>query len=363
MTLTGTMQLRQALSPATLGFAMPAEWEPHQRTLLAWPCRGSLWGSAERMSRARTAYVRVAQAIAAFEPVTMLARPEDAKETERLCGKDIEVLPIPLDDSWVRDSGPIFVARGKIGRREIAGTDWSFNGWGGKYPDHADDDRIPERLLAKWSVRRLAIPMVLEGGAILSDGQGTLYTTEECLLNTNRNSELSRAEIEARLGEHLGARATVWMPWGLEDDETDGHIDNVAALAAPARLLLNWTNDAEDLNAERVSANRTALSKQRDEQGRAIEVIDVPQPPREMAWNGHRLALSYLNFYICNGAVIAPSFDDPLDGEAKRILADAFPARQIVQVPARDIVPGGGGIHCITQQVPAGVFAAPEEKR
>jgi agmatine deiminase len=150
------------------------------------------------------------------------------------------------------------------------------------------------------------------------------------------------------------------MPWGIDDDETDGHIDNVAALAGPARLLLNWTTDAADPNLKRMQANKFALASQRDAKGRAIEVIEMPQSPRRMAWNGQRLPLSYLNFYVCNGAVIAPSFDLALDGEAKRVLAAAFPSREVVQVAALDIVPGGGGIHCITQQVPAGVPAKME---
>ncbi|MFO1186806.1 MAG: agmatine deiminase family protein [Alphaproteobacteria bacterium] len=344
-------------TPAALGFAMPAEWEPHARTLVAWPCRGTLWGSAERMSRARAAYAEVARAIAAFEPVMMLVHPDDAKEAERLCGKDVEIVPLPIDDSWVRDTGPIFVARGPAGGREVAGTDWRFNGWGGKYVPHADDDKIPERLLTAWRIPRFEAPMVLEGGSITVDGEGTLYTTEECLLAQNRNPELSRADIEASLKDQLGVSHIVWLPWGIDDDETDGHIDNVAALAGPSRLLLNWTTEKDDPNYKRMRANEAALAKQRDARGRHIDVIEMPQPLKQLAWNGARLPLSYLNFYVCNGAVIAPRFDDPLDLDAKRILAAAFPEREIVQVNALDIVPGGGGIHCITQQMPAGVAA------
>ena len=312
------------------------------------------------MSRARAAYAEVARAIAAFEPVTMLVHPDDAKEPERLCGKEVEIFPLPIDDSWVRDTGPIFVVRGAGALREIAGTDWRFNGWGGKYEPHADDDRIPKRVLAEWRIPRFAVRVVLEGGSIAVDGEGTLYTTEECLLAQNRNPEFSRGDIEARLRDNLGVSHIVWLPLGVDDDETDGHIDNVAALAGPARLLLNWATDKDDPNFKRMRANEAALSKQRDAKGRHIDVIEVPQPPRKMGWNDQRLPLSYLNFYVCNGAVIAPRFDDPLDADAKRILAAAFPAREIVQVPALDIVPGGGGIHCITQQVPDGVAAKVE---
>lgn len=353
----GDFAIAAAKTPAALGFAMPAEWEQHQRTLMAWPCRGALWGSAERMARARAATAEVARAIAAFEPVTMLARPEDAGEAERQCGREAEIFPLPIDDSWVRDTGPIFVARGAGDGREIAGTDWRFNGWGGKYAPHGDDDRIPERLLGAWRIPRFAVPMVLEGGSIAADGEGTLYTTEECLLAQNRNPELSRSDIEGRLKDRLGVSRLVWLPLGIDDDETDGHIDNVAALAGPARLLLNWTSDKDDPNYKRMRANEAALAKQRDAKGRHIDVIEMPQPARRLARNGARLPLSYLNFYVCNGAVIAPRFEDPFDGDAKRILAAAFPGREIVQVNALDIVPGGGGIHCITQQVPAGPAA------
>ncbi len=241
------------------------------------------------------------------------------------------------------------------------GTHWGFNGWGEKFRPYDNDGHIPTRLLHQLEVPYWKIDFVLEGGSIASDGEGTLYTTTECLLNPNRNPGFDDEEVTQVLCDVLGAERVVWLPWGLEDDETDGHIDNCAALGGPGRMLLNWTNDPDDLNTERMAANRVALALTSDARDRQIEVIEMPQPLREAAWNGHRLPLSYLNFYVCNGAVIAPSFNDPLDLEARRILASAFPKREIVQVPARDIVQGGGGIHCITQQVPAALPAEIDE--
>lgn len=336
-------------TPGSLGFAMPAEWERHERTFIAWPCRKELWGDAARMSRARAAYAGLARAINEVEPVIMIARAEDAADAERYCGKDVEVRPVAIDDSWIRDSGPIFVRRGN----EIAGTDWKFNAWGNKYRSFADDDKLPERLLAELGIERFAAPIVLEGGAILSDGAGTLLTTEECLLNPNRNPGLSRTEIEKTLADFLGIRRVVWLPFGLDDDETDGHIDNVASLAASGMVLLNWSDDQSDTNFARMQANERVLKSSRDARGQGFEIIKLREPPRAIGPNGRRLPLSYLNFYATNEAVFAPSFDHVLDGEAASILSECFPGRKVVQLPMHDVVVGGGGIHCITQQQPA----------
>ncbi|MFZ1989965.1 MAG: agmatine deiminase family protein [Alphaproteobacteria bacterium] len=335
-------------TPASLGFAMPAEWEPHERTFIAWPCRLELWGNAGRMSRARAAHARLAKAISEVEPVIMIARPDDAADAERQCGKDVEVRAIAIDDSWIRDSGPVFVKRGN----EIAGIDWKFNAWGGKYRGYEDDDKLPERLLRELGIERFAAPIVLEGGSIAVDGAGSLMTTEECLLNANRNPGLARADIERALTDYCGVRRIMWLPYGLEDDETDGHIDNVAAFAAPGMVLLNWTDDESDPNFIRMRANEKALKAAQDRTGQRVEIIKIKEPPRAVGWNGRRLPLSYLNFYVANEAVLAPSFDHPLDRETAAILRDCFPSRKVVQLPMLDVVVGGGGIHCITQQQP-----------
>ena len=336
-------------TPASLGFAMPAEWARHERSFLAWPCRRELWGDAARMQRAKAATARLARAIAEVERVAMIARPEDGAEAERQCGKGVEVIALPIDDSWVRDSGPIFVRRGS----EIAGVDFAFNGWGEKYHPFKRDDELPARLLSRLGLRRFASAMVLEGGSVAVDGAGVLMTTDECLMSPNRNPGLSRGEIENELRAFLGVRDIVWLPFGLEDDETDGHIDNVAAFAAPDLVLMNWTEDETDGNRARMIANERALVQAGERLGRRFEIIKLPQPKRESGWHGTRLPRSYINFYVANGTVFAPCFDDPMDKEAARILGECFQSRDVVQVPMDDIVGGGGGIHCITQQQPA----------
>ena len=338
-----------AMTPASLGFAMPAEWEPHERTLMAWPCRKELWGDAVRLQRARAAHTRLARAINEVEPVMMIAHPDDASDAERQCGKNIEVRAIPIDDSWVRDSGPIFVKCGS----QIAGVDWKFNAWGNKYHGFDDDDKLPERLLAELGIRRFAAPLVLEGGSIAVDGAGSLITTEECLPNPNRNPGLMRADIEKALTDYFGVRHIIWLPYGLEDDETDGHIDNVAAFAPPGLVLLNWTDDESDPNYARMRANEKALKAAQDRIGQPLEIIKVVEPPRATGWNGRRLPLSYLNFYVANEAVFVPSFDHPFDREAAATLGACFHTKEVVQLPMEDVVVGGGGIHCITQQQPA----------
>jgi len=244
----------------------------------------------------------------------------------------------------------VFVKRGN----EVAGIDFKFNAWGNKYRGYDDDDKLPERLLAGLGIQRFTAPIVLEGGSIAVDGAGTLMTTEECLLNANRNPGLSRASLEQTLAEYLGIRHVLWLPYGLEDDETDGHIDNVAAFAGPGLVLLNWTEDESDANFARMRANEAALQAARDARGQRLEIIKVLEPPRAVGGNGRRLPLSYLNFYIANDVVFAPCFHHALDRAAAVALGACFNTKEIVQLPMADVVAGGGGIHCITQQQPAG---------
>jgi agmatine deiminase len=336
-----------AKTPAALGFAMPPEWAAHARSWMAWPCREPLWRG--RMEQARDAYARVAAAIAAHEPVTMLVRPEQAAEARRRLGPGIDLMALPLDDSWTRDIGPTFV-RDQAGR--LAAIDWRFNGWGGKYPDHRADDSVPPRIAGHLGISCFAAPFVLEGGAIHTDGAGTLLTTEQCLLNPNRNPGLDRTEMESALADWLGIARVIWLGQGLAEDETDGHVDNVACFARPGLVLALVAEDASDSNHAPLAENLARLGAARDAAGRALEVVPIAQPAERRA-NGTRLPLSYINFYFANGAVIAPVFDDPADQPALDTLARIFPERRLVAVPALDIVAGGGGIHCITQQQPA----------
>ncbi len=336
-------------TPALDGFYMPAEAAPHEGCWMAWPCRGALWG--ERMLHAQVAYAAVAKAIAAFEPVTILARPEAVAEATFACARKVRVLPEEIDDSWLRDTGPSFLSDGD-GR--VAGVHWTFNGWGGRYRPHEADAQVGAEMLRRLGMRCYSSQLVLEGGAIHVDGHGTLLTTEQCLLNQNRNPMFDRKEVEHALVFHLGVRKIVWLGEGLTDDETDGHVDNVACFAGPGRVLLATCADPADPDFAVLEDNRARLMAARDAQGRPFEIIDVPMPARPPHPNGGRMVASYLNFYLANGGVIAPSFDDPNDGPAAEILQRAFPDRRVVQVPAGDLIYGGGGIHCITQQQPAG---------
>ncbi|MEE8608281.1 MAG: agmatine deiminase family protein [Nitrospiraceae bacterium] len=335
--------------PAEDGFYMPAEWGPHDRCWMAWPCRQELW--SERLDAARTAYAEVAMAIAEFEPVTMIANPENVAEASLRCGSSVACLPLAHDDSWMRDTGPSFLIDG---RGEMAGVDWRFNAWGGKYDSYEKDSAVAAAMLEHLELTRYEAPIVLEGGSIHVDGEGTLITTEQCLLNPNRNPELDKDEIERLLNAHFGVEKVIWLGQGLEEDETDGHVDNLACFARPGVVLALSAEDREDGNYDALRDNLIRLRAARDAKGRELEVIEVPQPERGAGDDGRRLAKSYINFYLANGAVVMPSFEDGKDKAAKEIVSGCFPDRKVRQVPALDIVHGGGGIHCITLQQPAG---------
>jgi len=330
---------------------MPAEWEPHARCWMAWPSRLEPWGSDDGLLRARLGYAAVARAISGFEKVTMAVRPRDADEARLMIGRGIEFLEVEIDDAWARDSGPIFVTDGREG---VAGVHWRFNAWGNKYHGYDNDAAFGGHVIEALDMRGYDGPMVLEGGSVAVDGEGTLMTTEQCLLNPNRNPNLSRQQIEERLALYLGITKVIWLGEGLEDDETDGHIDNIACFAGPGRVMLYTPKEKGGLNDRVMRDNLARLKASRDARGRALEIIEVPEPKRRERHDGRRLDMSYVNFYYANYGIVMPSFDDPMDAVAAEVLEKTFPDRRIVQVPALDIVEGGGGIHCITQQQPVG---------
>jgi agmatine deiminase len=344
-------------TPRAAGLSMPAEWEPHERTLMAWPVRVDLWGAG--LAQARRDYAQIANAIAAFEPVLMAAPAGAAADARRRCGRAVEVVELAIDDSWIRDSGPIFVTSGAVpdvapGARRRAAVDFGFNGWGEKFLPYDRDDALPAALLAHLGVDRFEAPLVLEGGSISVDGEGTLITTEQCLLNPNRNPELDREQIEALLGEYLGAEKVIWLPHGLlEDHDTDGHVDNVAAFVAPGRVLLQ-TAPPGSPNHERLAENLDCLRSASDARGRPIEVVELETLPATEV-RGLPGCVPYTNLYLANGALIVPvAGDDPdRDAEVLGMLASVYAPREVVPVPGRMLAEGGGGVHCITQQVPA----------
>lgn len=326
---------------------MPHEGGPHERTLVAWPCREALW--QDHLHEGRAAASELIRTIARFEPVSVLARPQDAEAAEAAVGgPDIDVVAVPIDDSWLRDTGPTWVVGG--GRR--LALDFRFNGWGGRFTPHDDDDRIPERWCDATGEQRRRVDLVLEGGSIAVDGAGTLVTTEQCLLHPNRNPSLTRAAIERRLCEELGVDTVIWLPFGLDDRDTDGHVDLVAACSRPGTWLFQGCDDPSDPEHARLALSRRCLHEALDAGGRAIEVIDLPTLPYvDVA--GWRLPVPYLNLYLCNGGVIVPVTGHAGDDEALATIAEAFPDRIVAPVDARWLALGGGGPHCMTQQVPS----------
>jgi len=253
--------------PAANHFYMPPEWYPHQRCWMGFPCRPPSWPFA--LDRARAQYLLVAQAIAQFESVTMVAVPPQVAEAQQVCGNLLELLPMAFNDAWLRDMGPTFVINE---RGDVAGVTWQFNAWGGSHPDHEHDATFAQRLLAHLNLPSYAAPLVLEGGAIHVDGEGTLLTSEACLLNPNRNPHLSRAEIESLLRTYLGVTHIIWLGNGLQDDETSGHIDNLACFVRPGVVVALSTQDPQDSNYAALQDNRQRLRRARDAKGRALEV-------------------------------------------------------------------------------------------
>jgi agmatine deiminase len=338
------------------GLRMPPEWAPHERTLIAWPAREATWRGTT-IEQARAEHAQVVAAVAAFEPVTLVADPahvEDARR--RVPSENVEVVALPIDDSWLRDNGPIIVTGpdGDNGGYR-AGIDFQFNAWGEAFTPYDRDAAVARRLLEHLGIERFASPIVLEGGAIAVDGEGTLVTTEQCLLNPNRNPLLLREDIERELQLQLGVERVVWLGQGLvEDYDTDGHVDNVLAFLAPGRALLQTVADEDDPNFANAQENRRRL------QQAGIEVVPFELLPRTERADGEPVAIPYANFYLCNGAAIVPlaQLDEDMDAEALTRLRALLPGREVVGVPGRALALGGGGVHCITQQVPAGGASA-----
>jgi agmatine deiminase len=313
-----------------MSFRMPAEWAPHERTLMAWPARADMWG--EHFEDAKAVHAEVANAIAAFEPVTMVAHPSQRKQARAACGDGVTVSEIPIDDSWMRDSGPIFVLDGAGGR---AGLDFGFNAWGEKFHPYDDDAELAARLLERLREERIDDrDLILEGGAIAVDGAGMLVTTEQCLLDPSRNPQLSREQI-ARRRQGL-----------VEDLDTDGHVDNICAWIAPGRVLLQTVADEASPNWEHTRENVARL------QAAGLEVVELPLLPY-VEHDGPPTVVPYTNFYICNGGLIVPVAGQETDEEALTLLGGLYPGREVVPVPGTTLALGGGGVHCITQQVPA----------
>jgi agmatine deiminase len=356
-------------TPRADGFRMPGEFEKHDGCWIVWPERTDNWRLGARP--AQEAFAAVAAAIAASEPVTVAASSRQWQHARQLLPPSVRVVEMSADDSWMRDIGPTFVIDDH-GRRR--GVDWHFNAWGGLegglYFPWDQDDLVAAKVLDIEAADRYRAPLVLEGGSIHVDGEGTLIATEECLLNHNRNPELTRSQIERHLRDYTGAEKIIWIRRGVFNDETDGHVDNLACFARPGVVLLTWTDDTSDPQYDISFEARQILEAATDAKGRKLEVVLLPSPGPILISEeestgvdvvegtfprcpGDRLAASYANLYIGNTRVVVPLLDPRFDDEAMRILGEVFPDREVVGVPAREILLGGGNIHCITQQVPS----------
>jgi agmatine deiminase len=355
-------------TPARHGFRMPAEFEPHAGCWMLWPERPDNWRLGAKP--AQVAFARVAEAIARFEPVSMGASSAQFINARKTLSPRVRVVEISSNDAWMRDVGPTVVVNARGERR---GVDWIFNAWGGLdgglFFPWDQDDLVAHKVLEIEGLARYRAPLVLEGGAIHVDGEGTCLTTEECVLNRNRNPQLTREQIEEYLRAYLGVETVIWLGRGVVDDETDGHVDNLCCFARPGEVCLTWTDDRRDPQYKVSHEAYQRLSDARDARGRKLRIHKLIQPgPLYMSKEeaagidrahgthersaGHRLAGSYVNFYLANGGVVMPLLDSRRDRSALAALRRIFPEREVVGVSSREILLGGGNIHCITQQIP-----------
>ena len=357
-------------TPRADGFRMPGEFEPHAGIWMLWPQRPDNWRLGGKP--AQRAWVEVATAVARFEPVTVGVSHDQYENARLMLPPQVRVVEISSNDAWMRDCGPTFVVDDEGGVRLVH---WDFNAWGGLYDGlyfpWDKDQMVPLKVAEIAGVDRYRAPLVMEGGSIHADGEGTVLTTEECLLSPGRNPDLSREQIEQHLRDYLNVDKVIWLARGIDPEETNGHVDDVACFVKPGVVLAAVTDDEDDWRYGLLQDNLRRLREATDAKGRALEVHTLPMPAimeitEEEAWGvdaaegsmprraGDKTAASYLNFLIVNGGVVLPVFDDPNDAVAKATLERVFPGRMVVTVPGREIVLGGGNVHCITQQQPAG---------
>ncbi len=399
MSSTESMENRLP-TPLQDGFHMPGEYEPHRGCIMIWPTRPGSWPHGAK--EAQRTFIKIARVIAGSETVWMLAAPDQVeavrlafqlysdripsgelpsesecpkRESWIYCAPNIYLLPIETDDAWARDVGPTCVISDT---GEVRGIDWRFNAWGGEvdglYAHWERDNRAASAICRALGMGCYnAQHFVLEGGAVHSDGEGTVLVTSACLLSAGRNPFLFQPQIEETLQQYLGAKKVIWLPRGIWNDETNEHVDNICAFVRPGEVVLAWTDDQTDPQWRLSNASLRVLEQERDARGRRLIIHKLPIPAKpvcitkedmdgfafeegeDVREEGERLAASYVNFYISNGAVIVPQFGDKNDAPAAEILAGLFPEREVVPVYARPVLVGGGNIHCITQQIPLGL--------
>jgi agmatine deiminase len=359
---------KRSQTPAALGYRMPAEWEPHTATWLSWPRREGI-SFPDSFDRVMPALRSMVEALTESEQVCINIRDatHEAEAREVLRGLPTERISfhlVPTNEPWCRDHGPIFLTRderwsrlapepGQSVQREapLAVVDWDYNAWGNKYPPFDLDEVAPTRVAEILDVPVFYPGMILEGGAIDVNGAGALLTTESCLLNKNRNPNLSREAIEQRLRDYLGVRDILWLGDGIAGDDTDGHIDDLARFVSESTVVTIIEENRDDENYEPLQKNLARLKAMKIA-GRAIEVIALPMPKKIMR-EGLRLPPTYANFYIANTCVLVPTFADPADRAALSILRECFPNRRVIGIDCRELIWGLGAFHCLTQQQPA----------
>jgi agmatine deiminase len=341
---------------ASLGYRMPAEWEPHAATWLAWPHNEDTW--PRRLPQVREIFLAMTEALHQDEMVHLLV--DDAAAAEQvgrlmqargIDAGSVSLHEIPTADAWLRDSGPIFLT-GAAPQPPLAASAWRFNAWGGKYDDLQADAGLSQRIASCLGVPCFEPGIVLEGGAIDVNGSGACLTTEQCLLHPNRNPELPRADIERHLGDTLGVCHVIWLGRGIVGDDTDGHVDDVARFVGPSTVVCALETDPQDANFAPLQDNFRRLQAATDGRGRPLDVVPLPMPGR-VGSPQERLPASYANFYIGNGVVLVPTYDHPDDDRALGILRDLLPGRRVVGISCEPLVWGRGAIHCVTQQQPA----------
>lgn len=334
---------------------MPAEWAPHRATWLTWPHSLDNWPT--QLEQVRAVWERMIVALTAVEQVGLLVNDERAERDVAARLKragaaldQLSFLRVSTADVWMRDYGPTFVTRQSM-ESPLALNDWIFNGWGGKYESYEQDERVAKEIAALLKVPVFDHPVVLEGGSIEVNGAGTCLTTEQCLLNKNRNPDLGRGDIEQLLGDSLGATHIIWLGEGVAGDDTDGHIDDIARFVDPGTVVCIRASDARDENYRCLEENYERLQTAKDQDGNKLNIVTLPCPDA-IYDDGVRLPASYANFYIANEIVLVPVFDDPHDGQALGVLRELFPDRRVIGLRCNEVVIGLGAIHCVTQQEP-----------
>ncbi|NNJ09056.1 agmatine deiminase family protein [Chloroflexales bacterium ZM16-3] len=348
-------------TPASLGYHMPAEWEPHQATWISWPHKRNSWPG--KFDRIEPVYARMVAALATSETVHINACDDDLAARARAyldeagATGDIRLHDFFTNDAWCRDHGAIFVVRNSTAGAHrdaprLAAIDWEYNAWGGKYPPSDLDNQIPARMAEHLGVPRFKPEMILEGGSIDVNGTGLLLTSEQCLLNQNRNPELSREDIEARLRDFLGVEKILWLGEGIVGDDTDGHIDDISRFVDTDTILTAVEDDPQDENYLILQENLRRLHLMTGLDGRPLRILTLPMPP-PVVYEDQRLPASYANFYIANRIVLVPFYNHPNDQRAAAIIQGCFPERRVVGIDCTDIIWGLGAWHCLTQQVPS----------